>query len=100
MMFYTYIIESLSTGRWYYGSTGNLAERLNYHNTGWNRSTKGRGPWKYIFIREFQTSEQAREFEFHLKKLRRKAYIRNKYSQYFLCDDQAISPARPDEMRR
>ena len=83
-MAYSYIIESLTSGRWYYGSTDNLAERLRYHDNGWNRSTKGRGPWKYIFIREFFTSEQAREFEFHLKKLRRKDYILKKYSEYFL----------------
>lgn|SRR5690606_31380048 len=44
-MYYTYIIESLRDGAWYYGSTGDTIERLNYHNRGWNRSTKGRGPW-------------------------------------------------------
>ena len=86
-MCHTYIIESLSTGRWYYGSSGDLSERLNHHNNGWNRSTKGRGPWKYIFLREFATAEEAREFEFHLKKLRRKAYMLSKYKQYFLNSD-------------
>jgi putative endonuclease len=83
-MYYTYIIESSTSGRWYYGSTADLVERLKSHNNGWNRSTKGRGPWKYIFLREFTTAEQAREFEFHLKKLRRKDYIVAKYHEYFL----------------
>ena len=85
-MYYTYIIESLRDGAWYYGSTGDTIERLNYHNRGWNRSTKGRGPWKYIFLREFESAEQAREFEFYLKRLRRKKYIRSKYGKYFLDD--------------
>jgi predicted GIY-YIG superfamily endonuclease len=83
-MAYTYIIESVSTRNWYYGSTQNLTERLKYHNNGWNRSTKGRGPWKYIFTRPFESIESARQFEFHLKKLRRKEYIREKYGEYFL----------------
>src|SRR5690606_14469829 len=81
---YTYIIESFTTGRWYYGSTQDLDERLNYHNRGWNRSTRGRGPWRYIFIRSFQTAEAAREFEFHLKKLRRKEYILSKSGEFFI----------------
>ena len=84
VMSYTYIIESLKSGRWYYGSTTDLIDRLKYHTSGWNRSTNGRGPWKYIFIREFDNMDQAREFEFHLKKLRRRAYILSKYSEYFL----------------
>src|SRR5690606_19011693 len=84
VMYNTYIIESLASGRWYYGSTADLSERLKYHNSGWNRSTNGRGPWKYIFVREFDNMDQAREFEFHLKKLKRKAYILSKYSEYFL----------------
>ena len=83
-MYYAYIIESLTTGKWYYGSSGDLPERLNHHNNGWNRSTKGRGPWKYIFLREFSTAQEAREFEFHLKSLRRRPYILSKYKQYFL----------------
>ena len=84
VMSYTYIIESLTSGKWYYGSTADLIERLKYHNSGWNRSTNDRGPWKYIFMREFDNMAQARKFEFHLKKLRRKSYILSKYSEYFL----------------
>jgi putative endonuclease len=87
LMHYAYIIESLTTGKWYYGSSGDLAERLNHHNKGWNLSTRGRGPWKYIFLREFGNAEEAREFEFHLKKLRRKPYILSKYKQHFLKSD-------------
>ena len=83
-MHYTYIIESVSTGRWYCGSTGDLEERLAYHNKGWNRSTRGRGPWRYVFVRPFPDAELARDFEFALKRIRRKEYIRAKYGGYFL----------------
>ena len=83
-MFYVYIIESASSGRWYYGSTTDPKERLAYHNKGWNRSTRGRGPWKLIFLRTFEREINAREFEFQLKRLRNKEYVRKKYREYFL----------------
>ena len=97
-MCFTYIIESQSSGKWYYGSSENLDERLTYHNNGWNRSTKGRGPWKYIFVRPFSNADQAREFEFYLKRLRRKEYILAKYSEISFHDIGSSSPACPDEM--
>ena len=39
---------------------------------------------KYVFLRQFGAAEKAREFEFQLKKLRRKTYILSKYKEYFL----------------
>jgi putative endonuclease len=83
-LYFTYIIESHRTGKWYYGSTADPQERLNYHNKGWNRSTKGRGPWKLIFLRQFSTEQEAREFEFHLKGIRNKNHLTKKYQEYFL----------------
>jgi len=84
-MHYAYIIESIATGRWYYGSTADPKERLNYHNNGWNRSTRSRGPWKLIFIRKFESEIEARKFEFQLKRLKNKTYVRKKYKDYFLA---------------
>ncbi len=56
---YSYIIESLSTQKWYYGYTTDLVIRLDTHNKGLNVSTRSRGPWKYIFIRHFETKTEA-----------------------------------------
>jgi putative endonuclease len=90
---YAYIIESLSSGQWYYGYSSELEKRLEGHNIGLNKSTKGRGPWKFIFIREFETKKEALSFELHLKKLRNKTYIRAQYSQYFLnAGDSGCTP--------
>lgn len=83
---FVYIIESTSTKRWYYGSSGKPEERLKYHNRGWNRSTRDRGLWIMIFLREFETASQSREFELLLKRYKRKAYVLKKYCTYF---DQA-----------
>ena len=45
-MFFTYILESTSTGRFYIGQTSDLEARLGRHNAGKNRSTKSGIPWR------------------------------------------------------
>ncbi len=89
---FTYIIESSSTKQWYYGSSCNPIERLHHHNRGWNRSTNGQGPWKLIFLKEFETADQAREFELLLKRHKRKSYVLKKYSTYFLDKKARLAP--------
>lgn len=71
-MFTVYIIESESTGRWYYGHTEDMAERLVRHNGDRSRATKGRGPWKVVATKEFPTKGTAMVFENTLKSCKRK----------------------------
>ena len=82
--FYAYIIESIKTGKWYYGATTNLDQRLEHHNKGWNRSTRGRGPWRFALIKGFNSWKEARKFEVELKATRNKARIRRKFPELFL----------------
>jgi len=82
--FYTYIIESDISQRWYVGHTNNIERRLVEHNSGQNKSTKGKGLWKLIFLRSFDNNLDANRFELKLKKLRNKIFIRNEYSEFFL----------------
>ncbi len=56
-MFYTYIIQSERTGKYYVGSTQNVAERLRKHNANHSKSTKNKGPWKLVKTFEFLNSE-------------------------------------------
>lgn len=81
---YVYIIESLSTGKWYYGYTTDLEQRLLFPNHGSNVSTKNRGPWEYIFLRQFPSRKEAMEFEKYLKRQRNKEYVRRAFGQFFL----------------
>jgi putative endonuclease len=83
-MYFTYIIESQSTQKWYYGSTSDLERRLDGHNKGLNVSTKNRGPWKFIFVRPFQSQKEARAFEAYLKKTRNKDFIKRQFPEYFV----------------
>ena len=83
MICYVYIIESV-TGTWYYGYPADPNRRLIEHNTGLNLSTRGRGPWKLIFLREFDNQNDALAFEKLLKKTRNKKYILETYKEYFI----------------
>ena len=81
---FVYIIESASSGRWYYGYSMELERRLDGHNNGLNISTRGKGPWKFIFVREFSNKQEALSFERYLKKTRNKDFIAREYSEYFI----------------
>ena len=56
-MFFTYILQSEKSGRLYIGQTGNISQRLTYHNNGKVKSTKNKGPWVLLFYTQFQTRQ-------------------------------------------
>ena len=83
-LFFTYIIESELNGRWYIGYSENVLNRIVQHNTGRNKSTKNKGPWKLIFERGFESRLEANRFELKLKSLKNKNYIRREFADWFL----------------
>ena len=66
-MYIVYILESLSHGNRYIGSTQNISNRLNEHNSGKVRYTKGRKPWKLVHTEKLKTRSQAIKREKFLK---------------------------------
>ena len=58
-MYYVYIIESQQSGIFYKGSTNDYVRRLTEHNEGINDYTKGKGPWKLVFVQKFDTKSEA-----------------------------------------
>lgn len=58
-MFYTYILMSLSSGRYYIGSCENIEKRIKQHNTGKEKSTKGFVPWKLVHKESFNSRSNA-----------------------------------------
>jgi putative endonuclease len=84
-MFYVYIIESETTGKWYYGFTDRSPSiRLNEHNGNHHHFTANKGPWKLIFLRSFENKKDALRFEKKLKSLRSKRFIETEFAAYFL----------------
>ncbi|MBI4252962.1 GIY-YIG nuclease family protein [Candidatus Uhrbacteria bacterium] len=67
-MYYVYIIQSISTGGWYIGSSGDPARRLYEHNRGTTRSTKPFIPYKLIYTEKYSTKDEALKREFLIKK--------------------------------
>ena len=75
-MAHLYILESVRDGRFYIGSTANLAERLRHHFSKSTPTTKRFGEIKLAFSQEYSTLGEARSIERKLKALKRKDYLR------------------------
>ena len=82
--YYTYIIESSVSKKWYIGHTNDIERRLIEHNSGQNKSTKGKGLWKLIFLSRFNNNLDANKFELKLKKITNKDFIKTEYSEFFI----------------
>ena len=74
-MFYLYILYSLSTDKYYVGSTENLEDRLKRHNAMRNASTKSGVPWIIKYTEQFETRGEAMKREIEIKNKKRKTYI-------------------------
>ena len=68
-MFFTYILKSSVDQCHYYGHTKNLDERLEVHNKGRVRSTKGKRPWKVHYFESFDTKSEAYRRELYFKSI-------------------------------
>ena len=58
-MFFTYILQSTTTGRYYIGSTQDVQKRLLEHNRGKMKSTKHGMPWKIVYTEAAGNRSQA-----------------------------------------
>jgi putative endonuclease len=74
-MYYLYLIESETSGRYYIGQTDDLPRRLNDHNGNRKRFTTGKGPWCLIGYRPFRTRSEAVLEERRLKRAKNRKYI-------------------------
>ncbi len=66
-MYFTYILYSNSSLKYYCGSTQNLFNRLQEHNTGETKSIKHGIPWNLIGFIEFNTRTEAMKLEKQIK---------------------------------
>ncbi len=72
---YTYIVRC-SDGSLYTGWTNRIGERLRAHNEGRGaRYTKPRRPVELVYLREFETKQEAMSEEFRIKHLKRSAKL-------------------------
>jgi putative endonuclease len=67
MEYFVYVLESEKDGRLYKGQTSNLDNRVQEHNSGKTKSTKGYIPWKLVYFEKFERREAAVLREKYLK---------------------------------
>ena len=77
LMFYTYILKSIKSGRYYVGHTSNLEERLERHNSGKVTATKNKGPWVVMSYETFDTKSEANSRELYIKSMKSRVFIEN-----------------------
>ena len=71
-MFLVYAIESLAIKRIYIGHTQDLDKRLQYHNSGYVKSTARDRPWALVALEKVESKNEARWIERALKTSRAK----------------------------
>ena len=71
-MFNVYAIESSITKRIYIGYTKDIEQRLQYHNSGYVKSTAQDRPWILFALEKAEDENEARWLERSLKKSRGK----------------------------
>ncbi|MCB0374205.1 MAG: GIY-YIG nuclease family protein, partial [Muricauda sp.] len=67
MTYYAYVLRSLVDGRLYKGYTEDIKKRLEEHNLGKSKSTKGYLPWELVYLEKFETRKEAIEREKYFK---------------------------------
>lgn len=76
IMYHSYILKSSKDGRFYYGSTQNIEERILKHNSGNVKSTKHRRPLILHFSEEHQTHIEAFQREMFYKSIQGYQYLK------------------------
>ncbi|MEK7556957.1 MAG: GIY-YIG nuclease family protein [Patescibacteria group bacterium] len=68
MSYFTYVLQSQKTGRYYVGSATNIPARLKRHNSGYVRSTKAGLPYILVYQEEHPTKQDAYRREREIKR--------------------------------
>jgi putative endonuclease len=66
-MYFVYILQSLSTKRFYVGQCDHLIERFHEHQTGRTVSTRNRGTWWMPYYEVYPTRAEAMKREREIK---------------------------------
>ncbi|OGY98150.1 MAG: hypothetical protein A3A43_00370 [Candidatus Liptonbacteria bacterium RIFCSPLOWO2_01_FULL_56_20] len=74
-MFFVYILRSLGNGKFYIGSTKNLAGRIERHNRGSNVYTRKFRPFELVWNEKYNTRAEAIRRELQIKGWKSKALI-------------------------
>ena len=81
-MYYTYIVKSKKSGRFYTGYANDLRKRFKEHNEGRSAYTKSRGPYELVYYEACLDEEDAKSRERYLKSGKGKRYIKDRLKRF------------------
>ena len=86
MRYYTYIIFSKLTSKFYTGITSNIENRIIEHQMGKCSSTKKGVPWEIIYTENFENRIDAAQLEKKIKKRGAKRFLVDRgVDTHFAC---------------
>ena len=74
-MYFVYILQSITSKKYYVGQIDNLERKLQQHNSGYSKSTKGGKPWIVKYSEEYCDRSSAVRRENEIKKKKSRAFI-------------------------
>lgn len=80
--YYTYLLQSLRSNKWYTGYTKDLRNRFMEHQNNRSTYTKGRGPFKLIYYEACLSEFDAKAREKYLKSGMGRRYLRNRLKRF------------------
>jgi len=84
---YIYVLRSAKSGRWYIGCTNNLRKRLQQHQKGLSRYTKGKGPFEIIYFEGCKNESDGFAREKYLKTGMGRRYLKNRMKRFLSLTD-------------
>lgn len=85
-MWYTYVLKSKKSGKWYIGLARDLRKRILRHNAGLNKATQGGVPWGCIYCEVSLERQDVRAREKYLKSGMGRRYLKNRLKFFFAKD--------------
>lgn len=80
--YYTYLLQSQKSGRWYIGYTQDLRKRFQEHQKNQAGWTKGRGPFNLIYYEACIDINDAIAREKYLKTGMGRRYLKNRLKRF------------------
>ncbi len=74
-MYFVYVLRSKATGRFYVGSSQDVANRFREHNAGETTATKNGRPWELVHTEAFTTRSEAVRREREIKGWKNPRYM-------------------------
>ncbi len=81
-MYVAYMLHSKKTGRYYYGHTNQLEDRLRRHNAGEEKATRHGRPWDLVGWIEVADKSEAAGIEARFKRFKNPARVIGYISRY------------------